>query len=775
MGSDNTTTTSDLSIGELFAGRYRILDERGRGGMGAVYAASDEVLGERVALKVLAARPGPADMLELFLREVRLARRVTHPNVVRTYDIGFAEGRHFLTMELVEGVSLRHQLNAGRLALPQLLDYARQIAAGLTAAHEAGVVHRDLKPSNVLITESGRVALSDFGIARGLRDAASEHTASGLVLGTPAYMAPEQRLGCAPSPATDLYAFGLIAYEMATGHRPPPSMALPGAPAETRDRDRDALGHLPAALEALITTCLAFQPDERPAGARQVLSCLGAVEPFASSVDIASGPKEQGVPTTRPADDSPTVLERPSHRSTRFAPLPSAQHSLAVLPFDATAAEDQSFAEALATELADRLCRIDGVVVFGTAATTPLATRDARVLCAELGAEFVVDGSFARRDTRARTSVRLIEAKTGAQVWADRFEGDLGNALDLQDDVAMRVAELLRLELALRIETFRPSAHDAARYLDARAQLRGPLDDTRSLEAAVETFSELAQRSPHFVLATAGYADALARLSFAGDGGQVAMDRLDAAVDGALRSAPWLPEAQLAKGIFTEAAAALARATRMAPTFAAAQAYLGALQVEAGRGAEGAERIELAARIDPQERWALAAVAKHHALHRDYARSEAILADLVASDPRFEPSLTGVRLRQAIWRDARHEAAALEPAVRRAARTRPLLAHALDAWLGVEPVDVLARFIDTLAPSASPRALALYAQLFAEVCVRAGRYEDALARIETVAAAQLIDVDWLERCEGLDPIRDAISEEARAGVERRASEIWRVH
>jgi eukaryotic-like serine/threonine-protein kinase len=139
MGSDNTTTTSDLTIGELFAGRYRILDERGRGGMGAVYAADDTVLGERVAVKVLAARPGPADALELFLREVRLARRVTHPNVVRTYDIGFAEGRHFLTMELVEGVSLRHQLNAGRLALPQLLDYARQIAAGLTAAHEAGI------------------------------------------------------------------------------------------------------------------------------------------------------------------------------------------------------------------------------------------------------------------------------------------------------------------------------------------------------------------------------------------------------------------------------------------------------------------------------------------------------------------------------------------------------------------------------------------------------------------------------------------------------------
>lgn len=764
---------ADLLVGELVAERYRIVRVLGHGGMGAVYAAEDVALSEHVALKVLTA-PTIDGSLELFRREVRLARRVTHPNVVRTYDLGRARGFHFLTMELIEGASLKEHLASAPLPRHETIVLLRQIAAGLTAAHEVGVVHRDLKPSNVLVSPNGRVAITDFGIARSLGEDPGELTQSGLLLGTPAYMAPEQLLGEVPGPAADLYALGLMAYEMATG------MRLHGSGASLRTRleagpvDPRALVHLPPALSALVLACLAFEVARRPPGARDVLRQLTDLE--AEGVAVAFGATEPRGPG-RLVDDAVTVQERPSAFA-RFAPMPATRHTVAVLPFQATET-DAWLAEALAEALSDRLCRTDGFAVFGLAATRAM-TRDARRIGAELGADLVVEGTLARTESTTRTTVRLVDTSTGAQVWAERFDGGLADALDVQDRVATTIAEHLRVELALRAREFHLDARDVADYLEARVPgaARG-LVDSESLRRSADALGRLVARVPGFDLAIAARADVLARLSFAGLDA-VTLPEVDEAVDQALRVAPWLPETQLAaarrsvaRGEFAEAAGALARATHMAPTFAAAQAYLGSLQVEAGRADEGVERIERAMRIDPGERWALVAVAKHHGLRRDYARSESVLDALVDADPRHEASCLAVRLRQAIWRDAKDRTPELESAIQRFATERPLLVTLFETWLGAAPPESMERLAERLSSRATPRAQSLHAQLLVEMSVRAGRHRAAVQHLEAVASTVLIDLEWLSYCEALDPIRGLIPATVRESVKRRAMHIWR--
>jgi serine/threonine-protein kinase len=205
----------------VFAGRYEILGLVGSGGMGTVYRARDSELDEVVALKLLRREVmDQSGMLDRFRQEVKLARRVTHRNVARTYDIGESEGDKFLTMEFVDGEALSARLmRDGALPLDAVMAVADGICAGLQAAHAAGIVHRDLKPDNVLLARDGRVVLTDFGIARALFDAGRAAT-MGLALGTPAYMAPEQVEGASDlDERADVYALGAMLYECVTGER----------------------------------------------------------------------------------------------------------------------------------------------------------------------------------------------------------------------------------------------------------------------------------------------------------------------------------------------------------------------------------------------------------------------------------------------------------------------------------------------------------------------------------------------------------------------------
>ncbi|HGG58095.1 MAG TPA: serine/threonine protein kinase, partial [Nannocystis exedens] len=260
----------------LFAGRYELLREIGRGGMGVVHQARDTMVGDMIALKMLEISASPSSV-ERFRREVRLARKITHPNVARTHDLGDSQGLHYLTMEYVAGIDLAKLIKReGRLTPIRAASIAWMIGEGLAAAHGAGVIHRDLKPANILVERSGRVVVTDFGIARAFSHESAAQTQGSI--GTLVYMAPEQVTSESTDPRTDIYALGLLLFEMLTGElafraETPLATAL----ARLNDPPPDPrvqVPKLPDRLAELILHCLEREPERRPQSAAEIAGGL---------------------------------------------------------------------------------------------------------------------------------------------------------------------------------------------------------------------------------------------------------------------------------------------------------------------------------------------------------------------------------------------------------------------------------------------------------------------------------------------------------------------
>jgi len=281
--------------GTVLAGRYRIFGLLGKGGMGEVYRADDLKLGQAVALKFLPeAMEQDGSRLSRFLNEVKIARQISHPNVCRVYDVGEVEGHHFLSMEYVDGEDLASLLRRiGRLPEGKAVQIARQLCAGLAAAHEQGVLHRDLKPANVMIDGRGRTRITDFGLA----GTAEQIAGADVRAGTPAYMAPEQLAGKQVSVRSDLYSLGLVLYELFTGQK-----AFRGATvAELARLQRETSPSTPSSLiegfdpaaERVILRCLQVEPGDRPASAFLVAAALPGGDPLAAAVAAGETPSPE--------------------------------------------------------------------------------------------------------------------------------------------------------------------------------------------------------------------------------------------------------------------------------------------------------------------------------------------------------------------------------------------------------------------------------------------------------------------------------------------------
>src|SRR5262245_33690993 len=293
--SSEATPVGGLTPGSMIAGRYRIIGLLGRGGMGEVYRADDVKLGQTVALKFLP-REMSADAVwrERFFSEVRITRQLSHPNICRVYDIGDWDGRHFLSMEYIDGEDLASLLRRiGYLPTENALAIARQLAAGLAVAHERGVLHRDLKPANIMIDGHGRARITDFGLAVGV---ASEHV-DGEMAGTPAYMAPEQLAGKAASVRSDIYALGLVLYEVCCGK---PAFTARTV-AELRDQKEGSTPRPPSelrpdidpAVDRLIVRCLERDPRARPASVAQLAASLPGGDPLAAAIAAGETPSPE--------------------------------------------------------------------------------------------------------------------------------------------------------------------------------------------------------------------------------------------------------------------------------------------------------------------------------------------------------------------------------------------------------------------------------------------------------------------------------------------------
>src|SRR5580765_6783675 len=296
LSSTSSVDEGRFLPGTVVAGRYRIAGLLGRGGMGEVYRATDLTLGQAVALKFLPEATGNDERaLARFYNEVRVARQVTHSNVCRVYDVGVAEGLHYISMEFVDGEDLGSLLRRiGRLPVDKAVEAARKLCAGLAAAHEKGVLHRDLKPANVMIDGRGQVIIMDFGLA-GLAGQLQGDVRSG----TPAYMSPEQLAGTEVTVKSDLYALGLLLYEIFTGKRAFDAASLMelmqmqerAAPASITSIARD----LDPAAERVIMRCLHPDPKQRPASARAVAAGLPGGDPLAAALAAGETPSPEMV------------------------------------------------------------------------------------------------------------------------------------------------------------------------------------------------------------------------------------------------------------------------------------------------------------------------------------------------------------------------------------------------------------------------------------------------------------------------------------------------
>ena len=294
--------------GTMLAGRYRIVALLGKGGMGEVYRAEDLTLGQPVALKFLPDEvANDPDRLARFRQEVRLARQVSHPNVCRVYDIGDANGQPFLSMEYVNGEDLASLLRRiGRLPSAKATELARQVCAGLAAAHDRGVLHRDLKPANVLIDERGRARIADFGLA-GLADVEADRDRGvGIIMGTPGYMAPEQLAGQGTSTRSDVYALGLVLYELFTG-KPAHALAKAGGRVAFEHPDPPTnpstiVADIDPAIERVILRCLEHDPARRPSSAIAVASALPGGDPLAAALAAGETPSPEMVAAAAETD-----------------------------------------------------------------------------------------------------------------------------------------------------------------------------------------------------------------------------------------------------------------------------------------------------------------------------------------------------------------------------------------------------------------------------------------------------------------------------------------
>ncbi|MBM4376998.1 MAG: protein kinase [Deltaproteobacteria bacterium] len=764
-------------MGGLFAERYEVEACVGQGAMGVVYRVHDREVGERVALKLLTVAPGD-DSLERFRREVRLARRITSRHVARIHDLGEHDGAHFLTMEYVDGEGLDAFLRRGPVAPSVAARLAVEIAAGLDAAHEVGVVHRDLKPANVLLERAGgglgRAVLTDFGIARALREDERTHD-SGVLVGTPAYMAPEQVLSQPVDARTDVYALGLTLYELLTGVVPfvdgaDGILAVALARCHRDPVDPRRFRDVPAALADLVLRCLAREPDARPARASDVAESLvtwlraeasrsdhGAfgleVTMVADSMRLGTRGDASGLVTSRAPGSAGERSQAP------FAPLPVLQAALAVLPFRVRGSDDAQLGWQLQEELVDVLSRTRGLRIASSAVVGRYVDeRDPLRIGRELRVESVVDGTLQRIGDRLRVTVRLLDATTGVQSWSERHEVPVSEALMLEDTLARRVAESLRVEIATARPGEEVPATAVESYLAARREMRS--GDLAQWHVAVEQLERALEIAPRFRVALAAHAIAVVRAWWA-SGASVRNWAAIApeSVERAVAFAPELAETHLAsamlavqRGDLSAGATELGRALDIAPTFAEAHSYLGELQCEAGRVEEGRRRLRLALELQPESWRPHASLARVCALRGDIAGAEAHIAEVQRLRGDRGIVRLSLALRLAAWT---RDEAALRALVQRHAGDGDPVRQGLVAYgrCVLRELDSLEYVRVAARAAGNPRMSSLVDQLAAEAYGLRGEVERSLECVRDAAKTALVDLEWLERCSALDSVR----------------------
>ncbi|MEO8194665.1 MAG: protein kinase [Gemmatimonadales bacterium] len=578
--------------------RYRLDRELGRGGMATVFLALDLRHERRVALKVLHPELSSALGPDRFLREIKLAARLNHPHIVPLFDSGEAAGFLYYVMPVVEGESLRDRLlRDGKVALEEALNLVRGIASALDYAHRQNIVHRDIKPENVML-QDGEAVVMDFGIAKAVSVAADETlTQTGMMIGTPAYVSPEQAAGeSLVDGRSDQYSLACVLYEMLSGKKP-----FTGATAQAvlskRFSDpvpsiRSVYADATDYLETALLRALAKDAGER----------------FTTTMDFAKALVASHLSTP---DGSPIQGGG------------SAVKSIAVLPFNNMSSDPEGdfFADGIAEEIINALSKIKALKVSSRTSSFTFKGKneDIREIGRRLQVNTILEGSVRKAGKRLRLTAQLINASDNAQLWAERYDRELEDVFEIQDEIASSIVAALRVVLSddekraiEQVQTANVEAYGF--YLRGRQYFHQ--HRRKSHEYARQMFERAIELDPEYALAYAGVADCCSFLYQYFDASPNNLKRADAASMRALELAPALAEAHASRGLavslssrFEEADRHFEMAMRLdAKSFEAAYFYARSC-VSQGKNEEAAKWYERAISVRPDDYASLALLA----------------------------------------------------------------------------------------------------------------------------------------------------------------------